>query len=99
MVMTSHPQGLTTLLTRLLQRDQRLLLRRFWTRTSASHLLAPCCTFLLLLCLFTSCFFPAYTCCQHRFAIQRFFYTNGELSFLGTICGFLVVELFRKKSF
>src|SRR2546430_7699819 len=70
MVMTSHPQGLTTLLTRLLQRDQRLLLRRFWTRTSASHLLAPCCTFLLLLCLFTSCFFPAYTCCQHRFAIQ-----------------------------
>jgi len=41
MAVIGHPQRLATLLTTLFERGQYLLLRRFGTRTSASHLLAP----------------------------------------------------------
>ena len=42
MAVTGHPEGLTTLLTPLLERGQRLLMRRLGTRASSGHLLAPC---------------------------------------------------------
>src|SRR5258707_2780789 len=41
MAVIGHPQRVATLLTTLFERGQELLLRRFGTRTSASHLLAP----------------------------------------------------------
>src|SRR6266481_5431860 len=41
MAVIGHPQRLATVLTTLFEWGQYLLLRRFGTRSSASHLLAP----------------------------------------------------------
>src|SRR5262245_39576414 len=41
MAVIGYPQRMTTVLTTLLERDQRFLVRRLGTRISASHVLAP----------------------------------------------------------
>src|SRR5947209_6150817 len=65
MAVIGHPQELSTLLTVLLQRGQRFLMRRFQTPGSSSHGPSPVeLTCLLLL--------SDYTCCQVFFAIQLF---------------------------
>ena len=63
MAVIGHPQRLTTLLTTLFQRGQRLLMRRFQARGSSSHAPSPVVLVSLLL-------LSGYTCCQVFFAIQ-----------------------------
>src|SRR6266700_8340839 len=63
MAVIGYPQRLTTLLTTLFQRGQRLLMRRFQARGSSSHIPSPAVLVYLLL-------LSGYTCCQVYFAIQ-----------------------------
>src|SRR6266699_3081195 len=71
MAVIGYPQRLTTLLTTLFQRGQRLLMRRFQARGSSSHIPSPAVLVYLLL-------LSGYTCCQVYFAIQRY---NNEANF------------------
>src|SRR6266700_24856 len=64
MAVIGYPQRLTTLLTTLFQRGQRLLMRRFHARGSSSQIPSPAVLVYLLL-------LSGDTCCQVYFAIQQ----------------------------